>query len=545
MSHPNLSTALGRVVIDQLVANGIGYFFVSPGSRSAPLAIAAAERDDVEVVVVIDERSAGFMALGVGKSGRGVAALICTSGTALANYMPAVVEASMSGAPMVVVTADRPRQMIGTGVNQTIDQRDFYGHWVKDSVYLETSDSSSANRDWREAIHRVIWTSRVGMPGPVHLNVALEEPLSPVLDDGRTTGKPFVHSTPRLQLDALPAEDDPLDHGDGELPAGRGLVVAGDGEYDRQRLLAAADSAGWPVLATALSGLRGADVVSSYHQILRAGLDQALQPEVVVAVGAIGPDPLLEKLVAGAEHRVRIDKWGRTIDPNRNATALLHADPVSVLEKVERAFDGRWVDAWRTAEREASKAVSEKLEADERLSGGQVVHVLNLLNPPALFVGSSLPIRAVDAHLRVGSEVTANRGVSGIDGSVSTAVGVAIASRSETVGLIGDISAFHDANGMLVDPGEINLILLVFDNRGGGLFDQLPHRTHAPHYERLFITDPDRDLAALASFHKVPFSRAQTRSELKEVTSEHLSAGGISIVQAIVDRDHDLAQRTS
>ena len=544
MTHPNLSTALGHVVVDQLVAEGVERFFVSPGSRSAPLAIAAAQREDVDTVVVIDERSAGFMALGSGKAG-GLAALICTSGTALANYMPAVVEASMSGTSMVVVTADRPRHLIGTGVNQTIDQAHFYGGWVRAFAALETSRSESANREWRTTVHTVTRASRVGIPGPVHLNVAFDEPLSPVTHDGRTEGTIFEHPTPRLSFDPIEPSGELGKLSSLSLEPGRGLVVVGDGEYDRGGLLRAAHDLKWPVLATAQSGLRGRRVVSSYRQILRDGVEPALRPEVVLAVGSLGPDPTLEKLVESADIRVRVDRWGRSIDPGKNATEVMRADPVALLESLSGNDDPDWLNTWLGAEDAAAEQIAAMLSADDQLTGARIVDAMNQVAPSLLFAGSSLPIREIDAHLRTESAVVANRGVSGIDGSISTAVGAAMAARTDTVAFIGDIAAFHDSNGLLVDPGQVSLVLVVMDNRGGGLFDELPQRSHAPEFERLFITDPKRDLAALAHLHDVPLARVRTRTELVAAITQQSGRGGISMIQAVVDREFDLAQRVS
>jgi 2-succinyl-5-enolpyruvyl-6-hydroxy-3-cyclohexene-1-carboxylate synthase len=543
MTHPNPSTALARVIVDELVHGGVRFIAIAPGSRSGALAIAAAGHPEVDTRVVIDERSAAFWALGVARASLRPTAVIATSGTAPANFFPAVVEADMSCVPLVVVSADRPAEQHGIGANQTIDQVEMFGRKVRMYRGIEAPDAGTdANTAWRQTVRELIAvaTGRP-MPGPVHLNVAFHEPTVPMTDDGRTRAHVYGFDTPRLVTEEPAA---PRPGGAGlDLEADRGVVVAGDGEYDRVALAAEAARLGWPVVATALSGMRGSEVISSYRYLFADEIPEEFLPRTVVAVGGIGPDPSLEDLAAVAPTRVRVDSWGRHIDPGRNATSIIAADPVEMLRGVSGSARDPWATRWHEADADVRSRVVAEIEGREHMSGGGVAHALNLVERGALVVASSLPVREVDAHLTTPGPVFANRGASGIDGFVSTALGVA-AVRPRTVALTGDLSLLHDSNGFLHD-GPTDLTIVVVDNSGGGLFDSLPQARHAPEFERLFITPPHRDLAGLLEFHG---ARVVVADELGEVTGaigEAVDRPGLDAVIVPVDRGYDLEVRAA
>ena len=540
MTHPNPSTALARVVMDELVNHGVELVVISPGSRSGALAIAASESPDLATRVVIDERSAAFHALGVARSARRPVAVVSTSGSAPANYLPAVVEADMSCVPLVVVSADRPADLQGIGANQTIDQIGLFGAKVRKSESIEAPDSSvDRNEGWRRTVATLLAASGGSPPGPVHLNVRFGEPTVPVTDDGRTRGEEYPFDTPRIDLGRS--------RGEGEsdatptLPSGRGLVVAGDGDYDREALARRARELGWPILATALSGMRGSEVISNYHHILSDGLASDLAPDLVVAVGSVGPSQRLETLAESAETQVRIDRWGRTINPTRTATHVLRGDVLELLDGVPTAHDSAWLTGWEKAAAETRARIGAALGATGAMSGPRIVMALNDVAWEGMVVASSLPIRDVDAHLQRGGPVFANRGASGIDGFVSTALGVA--SRvPRTVALAGDLSLLHDSNGFLND-GDIDLTLVVMDNNGGGLFDTLPQAKHAPDFERLFVTPPGRDLEDLARFHRLGYEETGDSRALTDVVGASLERPGVDLIRVPVDRSADLEIR--
>lgn len=545
MTAPNPSTALARVLIDELVARGTGLVAISPGSRSAALAIAAAEHPNVETVVFLDERSAAFFALGHAKANGSPAVVLATSGTAPANWFPAVVEADSSCTPLVLISADRPARLRGVGANQTIDQVQLFGNKVRHFVDVPAPDHEPAAETWRELVGDSLIAALgagAGSPGPVHLNISFEEPTVPVSDDGRSRVDPYQHS---LGASSQNSEGDwealvvpSLNQLGAEHPR-RGLVIAGDGAYDRLGLLRAAESLGWPVLATALSGLRGLDVLGAYAHVLSAPLALELVPEVVVAVGAIGPNEKLEMLVASAGLRFRVDHWGRHFDPTLVGATQVAGDPVGLLKVLSAVAtpDPEWSQRWVDVDNRVRQAMNAYLASQSVPSTAKVAWLINQVQRNLLVVASSLPIRAIDAHLVSSGPVVANRGASGIDGFISTALGAA-SGRNRTLAIAGDLSLFHDSNAWLND-GDQNLTVVVVNNEGGGLFDLLPQRQHAPQFERLFISPQHREVSDLASLHGLGFERAGI-DNLTEITSGALEAGGRHLIEVKVDREEDL-----
>lgn len=550
MSQPNPSTAMARALIDEMARGGVRLAVVSPGSRSAALAIAAAEHPGLETRVVIDERSAGFFALGRAKATGEPAMVISTSGTAPANYLPAVVEADMSLTPLLVLSADRPAELRGVGANQTIDQNRLYGSKVRRFHQIRAPGHGDLNDYWRCAAADAAARARGagGRPGPVHLNVAFREPTVAVSDDGRTLSATYPHQIegregggPWLLFD-LPEAPDPREPG--PVDAGRPLLVLGEGAYDRDGCLSFAERSGWPVLATALSGLRGRGTVSAYHHLFAGGIPPSLRPDLTVVVGAVGPSPRLESLIGAASINIRVDRWGRRLDPERTATHVIHADPVTLLEEFAGiAADPEWAGLWQKAERLARSAIEEVITSTPHQSGASAVHALNSVPWASLVAGSSLPIREVDAHLTREGIVVANRGASGIDGFVSTARGVATAGTA-TVAVMGDLTLWHDQNGLLAEDRD-DLVMVVLDNQGGGLFDSLPQAEHAPQYERLFVTPPHRDLEALARLHGINALTVSSGDELIDAVSSGIDAGGLRLVRVPVDRKADLETRNA
>jgi 2-succinyl-5-enolpyruvyl-6-hydroxy-3-cyclohexene-1-carboxylate synthase len=540
---------MARALVDEMARGGVRLAVISPGSRSAALAIAAAEHAFLETRVVIDERSAGFFALGRAKATGAPAMVISTSGTAPANYLPAVVEADMSLTPLVVVSADRPAELQGVGANQTIDQTRLYGSKVRRFHQVRApGHDRDLNDYWRSAASEAVARSRGagGRPGPVHVNVAFREPTVPVSDDGRTLSATYPYPIegrrgggPWLVFE-LPEPPPPPSIS--TVDSRRPLLVLGEGDYDREETLRIAQEAGWAVLATALSGLRGRGTVSTYHHLLAAGVPPPLRPDLVAAVGAIGPSPRLGSLVSAAQTRVRVDRWGRRLDPERTASHVIHADPVPLLAELATIpAEPEWARRWQRAELTMRSEIGQLVESTPHPSGASVARALDSAPWATLVAGSSLPIREIDAHLSREGPVIANRGASGVDGFVSTARGVASAGTA-TVALMGDLTLLHDQNGLLAE-GRDDLVIVVLDNEGGGLFDSLPQLEHAPQYERLFVTPPHRDLEALARFHGIDAVTVATRGELTAEMEARMGTGGLHLVRVPVDRKADLEVR--
>ena len=550
----NPSTAMARVLVDELVANGVTEVVLAPGSRSAALAIALADadaRDDLRLHVRVDERSAGFLALGLAKVAREPVAVVVTSGTAVANLAPAVLEASFANVPVVVVTADRPAELRDTGANQTVDQMRFFGSSARWSHEVAVAEPRVGQvRYWRSVVARAVAVAtEAGDPGPVHLNVAFREPLVP--DDDATWVEPLglapLGSEPEerlpvaadarlamtaaqpldeiLALLAVPEAD--LDH---VVPT-RGVVVVGDvpDVETSDAAIALAEACGWPLLSEPSGNARSGDTALAHGPLLLADetFAETHRPDIVVCVGAPGLSRSVLRMIREAPLVVVADERDalRRPDPTRNATLFVSVvpEPPSVYED----YDDAWLDSWLAADARAAVAVSKRLDDAAGLTGPDVARTLwDFLDSSALLlVAASWPVRHLEAFARVREPedapyVVGNRGASGIDGLVSTAWGAALAHQSTrtsvsvdedgeaevvsvtggtTYALLGDLAFLHDHNGLLVGDEEPrpDLVIVVVDNDGGGIFGQL-EQAGTPHFERVFGTPLGLDLAAVA-----------------------------------------------
>lgn len=528
----NPATALATVLFDELVRCGLTDVVLAPGSRSAPLALAVFEQSKVRLHVRIDERSASFLALGLAKrSGRPVA-VVCTSGTAAANFHPAVVEAHESGVPLLVLTADRPPELRETGANQTIDQLKLYGSAVRWGCEVGAPEERPGMvAYWRSLASRAWHVALDPDPGPVHLNLAFREPLIPDGDeswceplDGDATGAwtKVRAATPGSVLHVPPTR--------------RGVLVVGDGAVNVKRYVAAASMAGWPVLAEPNGNARYGDhALSSHHFLL--GVPEFVErhlPEVVVTLGKPGLSrPLLSYLRRAAEHVVVTPTLSRWPDPVRSATQVAQEAEIPVV-----SGDDTWLKGWRTADLVARRAVDAVLDESAELSEPRLARDLVSAMPGGslLVASSSMPIRDLDQtmHPRRGIRILANRGASGIDGLVSTAVGAALAHGNRAYALLGDLAFLHDQNGLIIGPQDHrpDLALVVVNNAGGGIFSLLPQSALVEPFERVFGTPHQVDIASVAAAHGLPYTRLETVDGLAKA----LVGEGLRIVEARTDR---------
>lgn len=566
-SAPNPSTAQAVVVADELARGGVAHVVVCPGSRSAALAIALHEDPRVVVHVHPDERSAAFVALGVGRATGVPAAVVVTSGTAVANLLPAVVEADRAGVPLLLLTADRPPELRGTGANQTIDQVGLLPpvRWVVELPVAE--DRPDAVRTWRAVVARAVAVARGdggSLPGPVQLDVPTREPTVPVPDDGRSVAVPFstpldgrADDAPWLRIRGAGGVDVEAHAGRlAERLAGveRGLILVGGpvgrGDASAAAVDALADATGWPVVAEVIASARsGARALAAGAWLLGdGGFAAEHRPDVVLQIGRPTLHVGWGRWLAGAAEAILIDPHGGVHDPTRSLSELLVADPTRLLTALAARVDGRGRRGWATAWSEADARVSAELDpalATGPLTGLHVARAIPAAVPAGVPVvaASSLPVRDLD--LVVGGPgspaVLANRGAAGIDGTVGTALGVALGTGGRAWSVVGDLALLHDANGFLLQPAGTPPVVttVVVDNRGGRIFDGLPAAVHAPAFARLFTAAPDRDPAALGRFHGSDPVVIRDVGELELLGSA--PPGAFLVVE--VDPDHDLALR--
>jgi len=546
----NPSTALGRVLVDELGRSGVRDVVLSPGSRSAALALAlhaADARGDLRLHVRIDERSAGFLALGLAKGSHRPVVVVTTSGTAAANLHPAVLEASHARLPLIALTADRPSELRGTEANQTTDQVKLFGNAVRAYVEVAASDVvPDSGAAWRAAVARVVAAAlgRTGEGpmarpegGPVQLNVAFREPLVPDADAvsaplpdvlaGRAGGAPW--RAPVSESPPLPVL----------LALGpRTVVVAGDDSGPAARLLA--EEAGWPLLAEPSSGARnGTHPIATYRLLL--GLPElADRIERVVVFG----HPTLSRPVSRLLSRDDVEVLAVGVPPYTDPGNRLAAAYPAV--RVEGSDDPAWLEEWRRADAATLAAVEARVLDRSPLNPWQVARAVSRAVGPRglLVVGSSNPVRDLDlmaVPYPVGERrmVMANRGLAGIDGVVSTAIGAALARpRSSAVAYLGDLTFLHDSNGLVIGPGEPrpDLTFVVASDDGGSIFSTLEQggTPYAEAFERVFATPTRVDLGLLCAATGVAHVAVDTLDALDEALAA--TPNGLRVVEARIGR---------
>ncbi|WP_433010591.1 2-succinyl-5-enolpyruvyl-6-hydroxy-3-cyclohexene-1-carboxylic-acid synthase [Kribbella sp. CA-294648] len=528
----NPSTAFATVVVDELIRSGVREAVLAPGSRSTPLALAlaAADRDGrLRLHVRIDERTAGFLALGLIRGTGLPVPVVTTSGTAVANLYPAVLEASHSGLPLIVLSADRPPELRGTGANQTTDQLKVFGDAVHLFHELGTPTKQLGQvAYWRSQIARAVSTAvgaRTADPGPVQLNCPLVEPLVPTDDgdwpeplDGRSTG-------PWTSVHATAAQPSAV------APGPKTVVVAGDGASQAARL--AAEAGNWPLFAEPSSRARTGPAVISAYRLLLAATSLNDEIERVLVFGHPTLSRPVTKLLARPEVEVIVvSPTGLWPDAGRRAAAVVTGLEVIGTDTTD------WLDRWLQADQQARPAIDKVLAGS--LSGPAVAALMGEVigADGMLVVASSNPVRDLDLAPVVPIRTVANRGLAGIDGTLSTAVGAALANAGPTYALVGDLAFLHDANGLVIGPAEPrpDLRIVVVNDNGGGIFSTLEQggTDHATHFERVFGTPHNVDLSALAAATSTPYKLVETTDALRDALAQ--TVAGIDIIEVRVDR---------
>ena len=560
-----LDTYLGlRAFVDELARCGVREACTSPGSRSTPLVLSLARDPRLRATSHLDERSGGFFALGLAKASGLPVVLACTSGTAAANYAPAVIEAHEARVPLLVLTADRPPELRDVGAGQTIDQVKLYGSAAK--WYAEVDDHAATPeriRWLRQLACRAVWTALDGRPGPVHLNFALREPL--VLDEplpdaepgggGRAGGRPWVTRPGRSAPPAAGVVDTLAEELE-QRP--RALLVAGRAERDPRlgaALAALADKAALPLLAEPLSGARrGPAAIAHYDALLRdPAFGAARVPELVLRVGDLPTSKPLRQWLAGLDTlQIVLDPETAWQDPSGSAATVLPGDPRTLIdalaEHVTRRTRGRfWLDEWTAPDRAAAAAIASVLGEDEGLSEPRVAAELGVRLPAeaTLVVASSMPVRDVETFfpLRSGRppRVLSNRGANGIDGTVSTAFGVA-AAGGPVVLLTGDVALLHDLGGLLAARRlGLPLVIVLLDNDGGGIFHFLPVATQGAAFEEHVATPHGTDFAHAAALFGFDHVRVAAPAPFRDALDAALASGRATLIHVRTDREANVA----
>ena len=545
-----------RAFADELVRCGVREACTSPGSRSSPIVLALARESGLRCFSHIDERCAGFFAVGAAKAAGRPVAITCTSGTAAANLAPAVIEAFQARLPLVVLTADRPPELREVGAGQTIDQLGLYGSAAKWFVEVGTHAATPERARWMRMLAcRAVWTALEGRPGPVHLNFGLREPLIPPAElgpdplPGRSNGRPWL-------LRSTPGED--------AAAAGRALavvvrdahrplVVAGRAEPGLDAIAPACERLGWPLLADPLSGARrGGAAIAHYDALLRdVGFGAARRPDLVVRCGDLPTSKPLRAWLDGLGDDVTqlgLDPHASWQDPGASLQVVLAAGAAATLVAAAEhapSADPDWLGAWRSADEAAAAAIDETL--GEQLSEPRLARELCALLPAdaTLFVASSMPVRDVESYAGVRADaprVLCNRGANGIDGTVSSAFGAAAVSDRPVVLLIGDVALAHDIGGLLAARRlALALTIVLVHNDGGGIFEFLPLASERDVFEEHVATPHGLRFEHAAQLYGCEFARAGDVAQLRAQVSDALAAPGTSIVEVRTERTANLA----
>lgn len=561
METVNPTYAWCSLLIEELFRQGVRFFVLSPGSRSAPLAMCAAGHPGITCVVHPDERGAAFYALGYVAGGGGPAALVCTSGTAAANYLPAVIESSKKKLPLLVLSADRPPELRQTGAPQTIDQVGLYREYVRWQCDLPTPATDIPPAFLLTTVDQAVHRAVSGMPGPVHLNVMLREPLDPAPDgrdveawlaplaSWRSGTAPYT----RYSVGTIQRRFDDDAELAGILRSGRGLIAAGKlaRESDRRAVLELAEALQWPLLADISSGLRlrRHPCVIPHPDLLLAAGPPA--PEVVLHFGGRITAKRFYQFMDAARPRHYVMALGHPLrsDPLHRVSLRLQAPPgeaaAALRAMAPTHSDGAFLDSWRRpAERIRAMLDDYRrtcVELNEITTAADLVELLP--DGAGLFLSNSMPVRDIDTfapHTGRALEIGANRGASGIDGIAASACGFCRARQTPTALLIGDLALYHDLNSLLLTRTlNAPLLIVVSNNDGGGIFHFLPiadHESERARFERCCVAPHGMDFRAVAAQFGLPWHKAEGRADFANLVKQALQGTQAVMIEVAGER---------
>lgn len=571
----NRNTYWAGIFVDELARAGLKHVCIAPGSRSTPLTLAFAAHEAITVHSHLDERSAAFYALGIGLADDFPAALVCTSGTASAEFYPAIIEAYMSHVPLLVLTADRPPELRHSGANQTIDQIKMYGDnvlWAVDVALPEANPPAEAVRNLRALAGRAISQATGIRSGPVHLNFPFRKPLEPTPIHTDTQSEAIAAARPdhtpfvRAGRGIVTADEATL----GEITAlidgtPNGWIICGPRRPDdafAAAVLKLGEKAGYPVLADPVSGVRfagssaGGPLVSSYDTMLLPGMTDIAPPDIVIRFGAVPTSKTLNTYLDAnpPAHLIQVSGSGVWADDSHRTSVFIHADETHLCRALTDALRERGENATSDALTALDAAVWDALDAtlDEApfFDGRMLRDVAALISAEsALFIGNSLPIRHFDQFGKPGNnrlQAFANRGASGIDGNISTALGIgAVRPDSHLVAIMGDITFYHDMNGLLaIARCGVPVTIILLNNDGGGIFHRLPVRDYDPAFTDLFITPHGMNFEHAAALYNLDYLSVTGSDSFREAFSQRMKQSPedmkSSIIEVRTGARHDL-----
>lgn len=558
MNHQESLTAFLAAFVAELVESGVRDVVVSPGSRSTPLALMMAEHPELRVHIQIDERSAAFFALGIAKASRKAVALLCTSGTATANYYPAIIEANISRVPLIVLTADRPHELRDVGAPQAIDQIHLYGNHVKWFVEMALPEATDELIRYAQTVcARAISTSKMTPAGPVHLNFPFREPLLPNLNDPELFKKnKRLKGSISIQAGELSLSEEQFQklaiEWSGDV---KGVIVCGpiDHQPFENAVTILAEKLKFPILADPLSQLRsgthdGTHIIDTYDTFLRnEEVKSFLKPDIIIRFGAMPISKALTGFLKGnheAEQYV-IDGGGGWRDPNAVTSKMIYCDEFilckSILGHLQTSKTSSYLEKWLNIN-EHTKQLLASINEGTELSEGKLFYQLAELLPKdaTLFVGNSMPIRDLDSFFHLNNKsikIMANRGANGIDGTISTALGAATLLKPMYL-VVGDLTFFHDLNGLLASKlHNIPIQIFLINNNGGGIFSFLPQASQPKHFELLFGTPLDIEFQHAVHMYNGSYEKIADWSHLTSLVQDNIGNPGLHVWEITTTRD--------
>lgn len=561
MDHIENLTKYTANFIDELVCSGLRHVVISPGSRSTPLAVLFAAHDQVNDWIHVDERAAAFFALGIAKETKRPVALVCTSGTAAANYFPAIAEAYYSRIPLIILTADRPHELRDIGASQTMNQINMYGTFVKKSFEMAPPSSKEEMlRYVRNRAARAMQIAQADNPGPVHLNFPFQEPLMPKVNAIYNADNHLDHSYNRSYAGRKSLSIEMLEQFINKLKdKEKGVLVCGPQTDEAliPLLTALSEKMQIPLLADPLSQVRTGShskdtIISTYDALFKSEqLRKKLQPDYIIRFGAM-PISKHYSFYVQEHHRAMqfvIEHSDEVREPTNHATEYILADSVRFCEDLLRILpdesrETKWLKQWQNYERISLEQL--RTATEEQLTEGSVIAQLleNVPDNSRLFVANSMPIRDVDTFLRPMDKrmtIYANRGLSGIDGTIATALGVAAASKEHVFLIIGDLSFYHDLTSLqLAKRHRLNLTILLINNEGGGIFSFLPQAEDETYFEHLFGTPLELDFHHAVKMFKGTYFLATDRKTFKDKLPEVIETNGIKVLEVRTNRKENV-----